>query len=130
MHADGIEQPSTECDSRRDGTVQISRHGLTIQFLQHREVPADEEYLPIENSLSITALHKPDSRSCGLQAVGCLSLCSSRSVLELLRLRDREMIARLREELKLSMQRYAESSKSGVAQGSALQRALQRCTSL
>ncbi|CAE7948618.1 unnamed protein product, partial [Symbiodinium sp. KB8] len=46
------------------------------------------------------------------------------------RLRDREMIARLREELKLSMQRYAESSKSGVAQGSALQRALQRCTSL
>ncbi|CAE7578538.1 unnamed protein product [Symbiodinium necroappetens] len=41
-------------------------------------------------------------------------------------LRDREMIARLREELKLSMQRYAESSKSGVAQGSALQ----RCTSL
>ena len=51
MHADGIEQPRTEGDSRRDSTVQISSHGLTIQSLclQDREVeagnnPADAEY--------------------------------------------------------------------------------------
>ena len=34
----------------------------------------------------------------------CFRICHSRCLLQLLRLRDREMIARLREELKLSMQ--------------------------